>query len=227
MNKILVVAAHPDDEILGVGGTMRKFTDMGISTNVLILGEGITSRALNKNNSNKNDVLELHKDTMDASKIIGYKSVSFADFPDNRFDSVDLLEIIKTVEHYIDKLKPDVIFTHSNSDLNLDHRLTNGAVLTATRPMKNNFINEIYAFETPSSTEWNFNSAEKVFNPNVFIDIADTMQKKIAAMACYKSEIREYPHPRSLIALKILAARWGIVVGRKYVEAFELIRKII
>jgi LmbE family N-acetylglucosaminyl deacetylase len=227
MKKILVVAAHPDDEVLGVGGTMRKFADMGINTNVLILGEGETSRAASRNETNKDDIISLHKDTMSASKIIGYKNVSFADFPDNRFDSADLLEITKKVEYYIEKFNPDTIFTHSNADLNLDHRITNGAVLTATRPIKNNAVNEIYVFETPSSTEWNFDSNGKIFKPNVFMDISDTMQKKLSAMACYKGEVRDYPHPRSLIALKILAARWGIVVGRKYVEAFELIRKII
>jgi len=130
------------------------------------------------------------------------------------------------IEGYVNHLKPDIIYTHHYGDLNIDHRRTFEAVLTACRPVGEYSVREIYTFETPSSTEWNFNGKNNVFYPNVFVDIEDTIDDKLKAMACYQTELREYPHPRSLEALKIIASRWGTVVGKKYVEAFELIRKV-
>lgn len=219
--KILVVAAHPDDEILGVAGTIKKYVDRGHEARCIILGEGITSRK----NASSSDVSVLHNNTLKACRKIGYKQVGFSDFPDNRFDSVDLLEIIKEIEKHIDEYKPDIVYTHHGGDLNVDHRRTYEAVLTACRPIGDYSVKEIYAFETPSSTEWQFGTMDKLFNPNVFIDIEETIEAKLEAMSYYETEIRNYPHPRSLEALKIIATRWGIVVGKKYIEAFELIRK--
>ncbi|MBS4537828.1 PIG-L family deacetylase [Clostridium sp. D2Q-11] len=226
MSKILVVAAHPDDEILGLGGTIRKRIDQGDIVDCLILGEGMTSRG-NKRDDTDEQVLEsLHKDTLDSAKIIGFRSVYFSNFPDNRFDSVDLLDIIKEVEKYITILNSDIIYTHHYGDLNIDHKKTFEAVITASRPVGEYSVKEIYCFETPSSTEWNFQYGDNMFKPNVFIDIKETLEEKLNAMACYKTELGEYPHPRSLKALKLIAARWGTVVGKEYVEAFELIRKV-
>lgn len=226
MSKILVVAAHPDDEILGVGGTVRKQADNGHLVYGLILGEGMTSRLEKGEKINESAIKDLHKDTIKSSKIIGFKAVYFSNFPDNRFDSINLLEIVKEVEKYVTQLKPEIVYTHHYGDLNIDHRITFEAVQTACRPVGNYSVKEIYCFETPSSTEWNFMYGENTFKPNVFIDIEKTVEYKLKAMKCYKSEIRGYPHPRSLEALKINAARWGTVVGKRYVEAFELVRKV-
>lgn len=140
---------------------------------------------------------------------------------------MDLLDIIKEVDKYIQRLKPQIIYTHHYGDLNIDHRRTFEAVITASRPVGEYPVKEIYCFETPSSTEWNFKYGGNVFKPNVFIGIDDTIDAKLKAMECYKSEIRDYPHPRSIKALEIIAARWGTVVGKKYAEAFELIRKVV
>jgi len=225
MNKVLVIVAHPDDEILGVGATVVKHVQKSDECLALILGEGMTSRYEKRDLANSLKVEELHKDTFDAAKIIGYKDVYLENLPDNRFDSVDLLDIVKIVEKYIDKIKPDIIYTHHSGDLNIDHRKTYEAVLTATRPMDNNCVKKIYCFETVSSTEWNFEYLNP-FNPNCFVDVTETLDSKLKAMECYKSELRNFPHPRSIENLKANAKRWGSVVGREYVEAFQLVREI-
>ena len=226
MSKILVVSAHPDDEVLGAGGTLKKHISNGDEVYSLILGEGITSRKEDRDKTSEDDLKALYSDTYDVADIIGFKEVYLSRLSDNRFDSIDLLDIIKEIEKYVDEIKPDIIYTHHPGDLNIDHQRTFKAVITACRPVGDYSVKEIYAFETPSSTEWNFNYEENSFNPNVFVDIEETIATKLEAMKCYTSEIRDYPHPRSLKALKTIAARWGTVVGKKYVEAFELIRQV-
>ena len=226
MSRVLAVVAHPDDEILGVGGTLAKHVQNNDKVYSVILGEGMTSREENREDISQSEIEELHHDTLKAGEIIGFKDIYFANFPDNRFDSVNLLEIIKEVEKYIDQIKPEIIYTHYHGDLNIDHQKTSEAVITACRPVGDYNVKEIYAFETPSSTEWNFTSDSNSFNPSLFVDIEETIDKKLAAMESYQSEIRDYPHPRSIKALKTIAARWGTVVGKNYVEVFELIRKV-
>lgn len=226
MNRILVVAAHPDDEILGLAGTIRKHVNKGDKVYCLVLGEGMTSRVNHRADIHQEVIASLHKQTLKAAEIIGFEEVFFSNFPDNRFDSVDLLDIIKEVDKYAQYVKPNIIYTHHYGDLNIDHRKTFEAVITACRPVARYTVKEIYCFETPSSTEWNFQYGDNTFKPNLFIDIEDTLQAKLDAMSCYKTELGEYPHPRSLKALEVIASRWGIVVGRQYAEAFELIRKV-
>lgn len=226
MSKVLVVAAHPDDEILGVGGTVAKHSDNGDRVECLILGEGQTSRWNKRENAETEVIEKLHKNTLEAAKIIGYNNVEFSDLPDNRFDHVDMLDIVKIIELKIEEYQPDIVYTHHGGDLNIDHQCTFRAVLTATRPVNNYPVKEIYTFETLSSTEWNFES-NSVFKPNVFIDIEQFISKKIEAMNCYHSELCVFPHPRSIEGIQILAKRWGMVVGRQQVEAFELIRKVL
>ncbi|WP_049042185.1 PIG-L deacetylase family protein [Clostridium sporogenes] len=225
MKKILVIAAHPDDEILGVGGTILKHTKDGDECFALILGEGMTSRYNTRELADSIKVERLHEDTYKASKIIGYKKVYMENLPDNRFDSVPLLDIIKIIEKHIENIKPDIIYTHFGGDLNIDHRITFEAVLTATRPIGDNYVKEIYSFETVSSTEWNFNSRFN-FKPNYFVDVTETLDEKHKAMECYKSELREFPHPRSNKNLKASALKWGSIISRDYAEAFEVVRII-
>lgn len=226
MKKILVVAAHPDDEILGPGGTISRYCAEGIASECVILGEGITSRdGIGKSGAHK-ALNDLKSDSIKASKVIGYENIQFVGLPDNRMDSVNLIEVIKVVASHIDRVKPDVIYTHHHGDLNIDHRIVFDAVITAARPIERTFVKEIYCFETPSSTEWNFGRSDAAFNPNVFVDIGETLGRKMEAIKCYRSEIRDFPHPRSVYALETIAARWGAVVNRNYAEAFELIRKI-
>ncbi len=226
-HNILVVAAHPDDEILGLGATIKRLTDEGCTANVAILGEGLTSRKDNRTETQRDDLNILKNQSVAAAKTVGYSNVEFSDLPDNRFDSVDLLDIIKIVQKYVDKYNPDTIFTHHFGDLNIDHRITFEAVITACRPVNNNGVDNIVCFETPSSTEWNFKYGDSLFKPNLFYDIENTLEFKLRAMEHYLTESTVYPHPRSSEALSVIAKRWGTVVGVNAAEAFETIRFIV
>ena len=162
----------------------------------------------------------------EAAAKVGAKDVALFKLPDNRLDTVPLLDLVKLVEDIIQKFQPEVIYTHHAGDLNIDHGLVQRAVLTATRPLPGQSVREIYAFEVPSSTEWAFQQLQPVFRPNVFVDISRTLEAKIAGLACYDSETRKFPHPRSPEALRALAARWGSVAGCQAAEAFELVRSV-
>lgn len=223
---VLVVAAHPDDEILGCGGTAARLVQDGRTVYFAILGEGITSRHENREAADPMCSSLLHRNAQAAAAIIGVKDILLYKLPDNRLDTVPLLQVVKIVEEVVEKLKPEVIYTHHPGDLNVDHGVIHRAVLTATRPMAGQAVREIYAFEVPSSTEWAFGSLQPPFRPNVFVDVTATLEAKIAAMACYETESREFPHPRSPEALRSAARRWGSVVGFPAAEAFELVRSI-
>lgn len=224
--KILVVAAHPDDEVLGCAGTIARLTKEGHQAHILILGEGITSRYENRSQSEEKLVHQLQNHARSVGKLLGAQSVHFERFPDNRFDELPLLEIVKRVEKHVARVRPDVIFTHHPGDLNVDHRASFQAVLTASRPVNGCPVRDLYAFEVASSTEWAFQQVQPVFRPNVFVDITATVNKKIQGMRLYKGEVRSFPHPRSPEALRTVARRWGTVVGLQYAEAFELVRSI-
>jgi len=221
---ILVVAAHPDDEVLGCGGTAARLVKEGGEVHFAVLGEGITSRHAQRSDADAAQLADLHKQAQAAANQLGVRSLTLRSLPDNRLDTVPLLEVVKVVEELVDRIKPEVIYTHHPGDLNVDHGVIHRAVLTATRPTPGQPVREIYAFEVPSSTDWAFGSLQPVFRPNVFIDVAETLEAKVAAMACYKTESREFPHPRSAEALRAVARRWGSVVGCQAAEAFQLVR---
>ncbi len=220
--KILIVAAHPDDEVLGCFGTVARLIKEGYEAYTLILGEGKTSRDAERLVDNKKeDIQILNTELQKANNLIGIKKVFIESFPDNRFDSVDLLDIVKVVSKVKEEVRPDIIFTHFENDLNIDHQITHKAVVTATRPMAGESVKEIYSFEILSSTEWNYPLS---FSPDVYFDISDTIDKKVQAMKKYTSELCEFPHPRSLDGIKLNAQYHGMRVGRGYVEAFKSIR---
>jgi LmbE family N-acetylglucosaminyl deacetylase len=223
---VLVVAAHPDDEVLGCGGTMARLAHEGHTVHIAIMGEGVTSRHAQRGDADPKELSRLHQQVHTAAAKVGVKDVSLFKLPDNRLDTVPLLDIVKLLEGLVKELKPEVIYTHHPGDLNIDHGVVHRAVLTATRPMTGQSVRDIYAFEVPSSTEWGFQRLEPSFRPNVFVDVAATLDAKIAALACYDTETRKFPHPRSPEALRAIAQRWGSVVGCHAAEAFELIRSI-
>ena len=225
MKKILVIAAHPDDEVLGCGGTMARLSKEGYIINILIVAEGITSRDKDRNVKAKTkDILKLRNAARSSAKVLGARSINFLDHPDNRLDTVPLLDIVKDIESSIKKFKPDIVFTHSEDDMNIDHSIVNRATLTACRPLPNSIVKKLYAFEVLSYTEYNPYSK---FQPNYFVNIEKFMDKKINALKKYKSEMRQSPHPRSTKISKDLASLRGSAVGLKYVEAFRLLREIL
>jgi LmbE family N-acetylglucosaminyl deacetylase len=228
--KIMIVVAHPDDELLGLGATMHKLiTSENVRTRVVILGEGITSRGDKRDPALWKAELDIHKRNIEtARKAIGYHEVVTYEFPDNRFDTVPLLDIIKTVEKEKKEFAPEVIFTHHGGDVNIDHRRTFEAVITACRPVPGERVKTIISFETPSGTEWRASTDPLHFVPNFFVSVGEMdVDAKIKGMESYEFEKRPYPHPRSPQALKIQAQRWGVAMGCEYAEAFVIVRNIL
>jgi len=222
--RIMVFAAHPDDEILGVGATLAKYRENGAVVKTIILGEGITSRDIIRvEKLREEEISSLKGNITEANLELGISDIYCYDLPDNRFDQVDLLDIVKIIEKEIESFKPDTIFTHWENDLNIDHQLTFKAVMTATRPMCNYHVKDILVFETVSASEWNFG---RQFNPNCYICIDDQIEKKIKALQHYTSEMRDFPHPRSIEGIKILAQKRGMESGCSYAEAFQIIRML-
>jgi len=233
--KVVVFVAHPDDEVLGMGGTILRHAQKGDYIKVIYFTTGITSRRSTdyRNNtlyeqnekkikSTQKQIEDLRKDAKKSCKILRVNDIEFYDFPDNEMDSIPLLKIIKTVEKEIAETKPDRVYTHHHHDLNIDHRIVFNAVLTACRPVGST-VKELITFEVSSSTEWNY---PMYFNPNYFVNIKTQLSSKISAMQAYKNEIRNFPHPRSAKNLRNIAERWGSVSGNVASEAFEIIRKI-
>lgn len=233
---ILVIAAHPDDEVLGVGGTIKKLAKMGNNVKIVIMATGIKARrSKNYSNSRKyktddaisgeldSQIKKLRKEAIKSSKILGAKSIDFLDFPDNEMDTVSLLEVTKSIEAIISDFKPEIVYTHTNLDINIDHRICNQATLVATRPQTNNKVKQVISYEVPSSTEWYFPSS---FSPNIFVDISHEITAKKNALKSYTNEIQKFPHPRSVEALDAISKKWGSVSGCKNAEAFYLLRKL-
>jgi len=233
--KVLIIAAHPDDDVLGMGGTILKHSTKGDRVKVVYMTTGITARRsleyhnitnyeydLKQNSKLKKEIERLRQDARTACKFLQVKEVKFYNYPDNEMDTVPLLKVIKTIEKEIDESKPDRIYTNHYGDLNIDHRIVFNATLTACRPIGNK-IKELICFEVISSSEWSYPTN---FKPNYFVNIKSQLDKKIRAMQAYRSEIRKFPHPRSVNNLKMVAGRWGTVSGNYAAEAFEIIRKI-
>lgn len=232
---VLIIAAHPDDDTFGMGGTIFKHTSNGDVVNVAYLATGIAARrssgyknstlyepSQNERKKIEKEITIIRHNAKKACHILKVKSVTFFDLPDNEMDSVPLLKIIKTVEGLITKFKPERIYTNYYGDLNIDHRTVFNATLTACRP-QNNQVKEILCFEVPSSTEWNYPNN---FQPNYFVNIDKERKKKIQAIKMYMSEIRKFPHPRSEENIESLAKHWGSVSGQNSAEAFQIIRMI-
>ncbi|MFZ5970313.1 MAG: PIG-L deacetylase family protein [Bacteroidota bacterium] len=227
--KILVVVAHPDDELLGCGATLHRLKkELDCAIRVVILGEGLTSRSATRDTKKWEHDLAIHRANIEAArKSIGYDSTGIYNFPDNRFDSVALLDLVKVVEEEKRQFQPDVIFTHHGGDMNVDHQRTFEAVMTASRPFGSETVKVILTFETPSSTEWRPSVDPRHFVPNVVIEVREPdLEAKINGMEAYEFERRKYPHPRAPEALRIRAQYWGITVGCAFAEPFHMVRFI-
>lgn len=218
---VLVVAAHADDEVLGCGGTIARHVAEGDVVNVVFLSDGITSR----NDAVSSDLQRREAAASSAQAILGIQRIQHLGLPDNRLDSLPLLEIVQKLEDVVRELSPQVIYTHHCGDLNLDHRIAHQAVMTACRPLPGCTWREIYGFEVLSSTEWSTSQFEP-FKPNVFVDISEHLSTKQKALEAYVDEIRDVPHTRSIEHANVLARHRGYSVGIDAAEAFELLRMI-
>ncbi len=217
-----MVAAHPDDEVLGCGATIAKHVAQGDTVQVLILGEGINAREGLMRSEKLRQQKHLYNSAIKANKALGVERLILKKLPDNKFDSIPLLEIVQLIEKNCAEFKPEIIYTHHCGDVNIDHRRTAEAVEVATRPIVGTSIEIAHSFEIPSSTEWNFAKPD-IFRPNVFVDVTDYLKKKMEALVCYRSELREFPHPRSLEYIAALAKVRGGQSGFSAAEAFSLL----
>lgn len=214
-DSILVIAAHPDDESIGLGGTIHKASKSGHDVDILLLSSGVGSRDFDRESSSDR-LVAAHK----ALKLLGCRQIIVGEFPDNSFDSIELLTIVKFIENVIAEVQPNIIYTNFHSDLNIDHRLTAEASLVAARPKPGSSVNELYFYEVLSSTGWQFGAQQ--FRPNYFIDITESLDKKVAALREYGTEMDESPSARSFEAVKALAEFRGNFIGFKYAEAFQV-----
>jgi LmbE family N-acetylglucosaminyl deacetylase len=218
---VLVVAAHPDDEALGCGGTIARLSSEGSDVHLLFVADGVNARGP----ADATALLQRHSMAEKASVALGANPPTYLDFPDNRLDSVELLDLIQAIEEQGSKIRPEVVFTHCPSDLNIDHRLCAQAVITAFRPTPSQSVRSILAFEVPSSTEWSF-GVQATFAPNAFFDVTDHLEAKFAALDAYREEMRAFPHPRSIEAIEALARWRGATIGAAAAEAFMILRTI-
>ena len=221
-NKIvLIIAAHPDDEVLGCGGTILRHVAANDSVHALFMTDGVSAR-----DENVEELREKRVRAMEAAKrVLGIQTVHQFDFPDNQMDTVPELEIAKQVEVLVREIQPNVVYTHHLGDLNIDHRLTARAAMVACRPLPKSSVSEIYGFEILSSTGWNAPSADP-FIPTMYVDIDGFLEKKTEALMCYSDELRPAPHARSVQSLACLAKYRGHTVGVQAAEAFSVLRVI-
>lgn len=220
---ILIIVAHPDDETIAMGGTIKKHSLEGDIIKVISLTNGEDSRK----NFKPNQIDIRKKAAIKSSKILGFEWLSMHNFKDNSLDSYPLLEIIQTLEEDKIKFYPDLIYTHCSKDLNIDHRITLEAVLTVFRPVPNEKSVEIRLFEVASSTDYGSELVTGQFLPNLFIDVSKFWKFKKSALNCYKKELRKYPHSRSLDGIENLSKLRGNQIGRLQSEAFQILRKIL
>jgi LmbE family N-acetylglucosaminyl deacetylase len=222
----LIVAAHPDDEVLGCGGTICRLAEEGEEVHVVILGEGITSRFAARKDASRERVSRLRETASDVARYLGVRDLTLHELPDNRFDTVPLLDVIKILEAHISRLEPRTVFVQHGGDLNVDHQVTYRATLTATRPLPRQPVKDLFSFEVASSTEWAFGRFAPGFQPSYFVDIGPYLERKVEAMGIYDGEIREFPHPRSAQAIRATATRCGSTVGVAAAEVFDVVRMI-
>lgn len=215
------IFAHPDDEVLACGASLAKHVDAGDKVRILILATGLASRG----DTAVADIGELQDQARAAADVLGAEEIYFGDFPDNQMDTVPLLSVVQKVEEFLSGGRPDLLYTHHGGDLNIDHRIVHQAVVTACRPLPGLAPHEIRACEINSSTEWGV-SPLVPFESAIFEPVAETLDRKVDALACYPGELRDWPHPRSSKGVRTLARLRGMQCGYEAAEAFMLIRKV-
>ena len=226
MKKILVIAAHPDDEVLGMGGTISKLASEGNTIRLLIVTDGCSSQYRNSNGME--EILKRkYEETEKSSRILGIEKIYYGGLSDMKLDSHLHIDINEVIEKTIEEFKPQIVYTHFFGDVNLDHRCVYESTMVATRPVYNQCVEEVYCYSVPSSTEWAPYITNYAFLPNVFVNISDYENIKLKAINCYKTELRDYPHPRSLKYIEESDKACGLKCGLNMAEEFVCLRKII
>ncbi len=218
MGTVLAVVAHPDDEVIGPGGTLAAHAEAGDDVHVLVLADGASSRQEKLQERDRHQALE----TDSACAAIGVKSWRRLDLRDNQLDTYPLLELARKVGAVVAELAPEIVFTHHGGDLNVDHELAQRASLIACRPHTST-VRWVFGFGTLSATDAGF-AGRPAFQPSVYADVTRTLERKLEAMSCYGSELREFPHPRSLRAIRAQAELYGAHAGVQSAEGFSVLR---
>lgn len=225
MKKVLVIAAHPDDEVLGVGGTVAKLSAQEVDCHLLIVTDG--SSAQYRDSDHLHEIIEAKKsETNRCANLLGFKTIHYGELPDMKLDKTPHIIINQVIEKVIDEVKPDTVYTHFWGDVNRDHQEVYKSTLVAVRPVMGQMVKEVYCYKVPSSTEWTPNKADTMFMPNYFVDIEKFAEQKYKAFACYATELRDYPHPRSVQYLRETDKAAGLRVGLLAAEEFVLLRKL-
>jgi LmbE family N-acetylglucosaminyl deacetylase len=222
--KILIIAPHPDDEVLGCGGTIKKWTKEGNEVYLCVVTKGYAPDWTEEFIKNRK------KEADSSAKILGIRKVFFLDLPTVKLDTVPQKDINDAITRCVEEVEPEVLYIPHRGDLNKDHKIVFESSLVASRTKPNFSIKKILSYETLSETEWGNQKVEKledVFLPNVYVDISDTIEDKLEAMKCYKSEVKEFPHPRSLKGITVLSEKRGMESGLKNAEAFMAIKEVI
>ena len=226
MPSVLVVAAHPDDEILGCGGTLALHAAGGNAVHILIVAEGATSRDARRDpHGREPELAALRAAASRAADAIGAEKPTMLGLPDNRLDELPLLDVVQPIEDVVEAMAPEIVYTHHAGDLNVDHRIVHQAVVTACRPLPGSPVRAIHAFETVSSTEWQ--SGGQAFRPQRWVDIEPYMDRKLLALEAYAAEMRPFPHARSREAVEALARVRGAAAGLRAAECFMLVREVV
>lgn len=220
---VLVIAAHPDDEALGCGGTMARLVAEGKSVQVAFLADGVTARP---QPDHTDELAERRDMARKACQVMGCDEPVFFDYPDNRLDTVALLDLAQSVESLIARFNPQTVITHHHGDLNVDHQRVHQAVMTACRPLPEASVRRIWCFEAQSSTEWQTPVSAHGFLPSLFVDISETLETKMKALQAYDGEMRPWPHSRAMEAVEFLARWRGASVGVDAAEAFMVAREL-
>jgi LmbE family N-acetylglucosaminyl deacetylase len=217
---VLVVSAHPDDEVLGPGGTLRAHVNAGDRVTAFVACCGTNLRYGTEAQR------KLKEASSAVAALLGFAEIRHGDLPDQGLDSMSLVRVIDTLERILDEWRPEVLYTHDAADINRDHRILFEALAVAARPYYAPRLRRLACFETPSSTEWGRSAGLPPFDPNLFVDIGSCLEEKIRAFALYESEVRPAPHPRSAESLRARARYWGSLVGLEAAEAFRIVREI-
>ena len=226
MKKVLVIAAHPDDEVLGVGGTIAKLSAEGVECHLLIVTDGSSSQY--RDSDHLHEIIEAKKlETKGCADLLGFKSIHYGELPDMKLDKTPHIVINQVIEKVIDEVQPDTVLTHFWGDVNRDHQEVYNSTLVAVRPVMGQVVRELYSYRVPSSTEWTPNKADTMFMANFFVDIEKYAEQKYKAFACYSTELREYPHPRSVQYLREADKAVGLRVGLLAAEEFVMLRKLV